>query len=430
MCLCAFLALVLGCNPMERARGLSGPPTGPDILIGVPMALTGVQVGEAAQTRQGYDLWADWANVQGGINVAGVRHRVRLLYQDDESKPQVAAAVTQKLINVDKVQFLLGTYGSTDIAQQAAVADRAKMPLVDASGASRAIFTQGYRYVFGVIAPANQYLATVLDMAASMNPRPTTVAILSSDDSFSKEVANGAADYAPTKGLQVVYSREYPAGSTNLYPLLAEAKAKNPDMVLNSGHLVEAVALNKAARDLRFEAKLFSYSVGPSTPDFVQQLGQEANYVFGPSQWSPSMNFRPTYYLTVPEYVSAYQQKFQVKYSPSYIAAEGTAAGIALQKAIETAGSLDHDKVRQALAGLDMMTFFGRIKFNNQGQNTFRSMVVEQVQNLKRETVWPLQVASAHALYPTPKWSVRAGIADGPPAPAPKLPLTGRPPTG
>lgn len=418
----------LACTVGEPSTGpqTSGAP--PDILIGVPMSLSGVQIGEGSLTKQGYDLWADWANARGGIKVGGVKRRVRLLYEDDQSKADLTSALTQKLITVDKAQLLLGTYGSTNTAAEAAVADKNHIPLVEGAGASRSIFTQGYRYVFGVITPANQYLANVLDLAATMNPRPTTVAIISADDAFSREVANGAADYAPAKGIQVVYFGQYPSGSSNLYPLLSEAKAKSPDIVLNSGHLVEAVAMNKAAKDLRVEAKLFSYSVGPATPDFVQQLGPEANFVFGPSQWSPSMNFKPSYYLTVPEYIAAYRQRYQVRDNPSYHVAEATAAGITLQKAIENANSTDPDKVRGALAELDMMTFFGRIKFNSQGQNTFRSMVVEQIQELKRQTVWPQQLASAAAQYPTPRWSIRTGIPDAPQAPAPKLPTTGQPP--
>jgi branched-chain amino acid transport system substrate-binding protein len=252
--------------------------------------------------------------------------------------------------------------------------------------------------------------------------------MLTASDPFSLEVARGAIDYAPAKGLKIVFNQQYPSGSTNLFNLLNQAKAAKPDIVVNSGHLLEALALNKAAKDLRFQAKMFVYSVGPTMPDFTQTLGRDANYVFTGSQWTGQVTYAPQYYVTVPQYVAAYRKKFQTQDEPNYQVADGTAAGIALQRAIEKAGSLQPDKVRNALRRLDMMTFYGRIKFDSAGQNPYKPMFVEQIQSLKRQTVWPSEMANTAAQYPTPDWSVRSGVsavAANPPAAT--LPKTGMP---
>jgi branched-chain amino acid transport system substrate-binding protein len=400
----ALAALLAACG---SAGGTGGGATGEDIVVGVPMSITGSQSKEGALAKQGYDLWKQWVNGQGGIDVKGTRHKVQLVYEDDQSKADISAQLAQKLIAEEKAQFLLGPYGSATTASDAVVAEKNGVPMVEGNGAAQAIFNQGYKYVFGVLSPANVYLQGVVDMAATLSPRPTTVAMLSADDNFSLEVAKAVTDYAPGKGFQVVYSDRYPNGSTNLSGLVANAKARSPEILLNSGHLQEAIAISKAAKDLKLDAKVFAYSVGPSTPDFIAALGKDADYVFDGSQWTPQVKYKPAFFLSVADYVAAYKKQFNTQDDPDYHVAESTAACLALQRAIENAGSLKPDKVRDALASLDVMTFFGRLKFDNRGINTYKPMVVEQIQNGKHHTVWPTDVADAKPAYPTPSWSSR-----------------------
>ena len=155
-------------------------------------------------------------------------------------------------------------------------------------------------------------------------------------------------------------------------------------------------------------AKIFAYSVGPSTPDFITALGKDADFVYGGSQWTPQVKYTPAFYLTVPQYVAAYRAKYPTYGDPDYHVAESTAACLALQRAIENAQSLDPKKVRDALAALDVMTFFGQIKFDSRGVNITKPMVVEQIQtDGKHHTVFPADVADKPAQYPTPAWSQR-----------------------
>jgi branched-chain amino acid transport system substrate-binding protein len=281
------------------------------------------------------------------------------------------------------------------------------VPMVEGEGASSAIFNKGYQWTFGTISPASLYLKGVIDMADGLNPKPSRIAILSADDSFSVDVTKALEQYAPTKGFQIVFDQKYPNGTTNLSGLVSQAKSMNPDMVLNSGHLAEAVAINKAAKQLDLNAKLFAYTVGPSTPDFVSSLGNDANFVVDPSQWTPAVKYQPQFFYTVPQYVAAYKRLFQASDDPDYHVAGGTSAGLALQRAIENAGSTDPDKVRAALVKLKVTTFFGVLAFNSQGQDDQKPMVVEQIQNGKHVTVYPPNVANATLQYPAAPWSQR-----------------------
>jgi branched-chain amino acid transport system substrate-binding protein len=400
---------LIGLATLLAACGTSTPSTttGSTIIFGAAVSLTGAQSFEGKLTKQGYDLWLDWIKARGGIVIGNVKHPVDIKYEDDQSKADISATLVQKLITDEKANFILGPYGSSATATDAIVVERNGIPMVEANGAAQAIFSHGYKFTFGVLSPANKYLTGVLDMAATLSPKPTTIAMLAANDNFSLEVAKAIADYAPTKGMQIVFTKQYPAAAPDVSSLISQAKQANPDIVLNSGHLAEAIAINKSAKQLGLNAKIFAYSVGPSTPDFISALGSDANYVYDGSQWTPQVKYTPTFYLSVADYVKAYKAKFSSSDPPDYHVAESTAACLAFQKAIENAGSLDPSKVRDALASLDVMTFFGQIKFDSRGINIYKPMVVEQIQNGTHYTVFPPSVANGQPQYPTPSWSSR-----------------------
>src|SRR5437879_7974272 len=255
--------------------------TGSTIVLGAPLGLTGSLTKESTLTQQGYNLWLDWINARGGIVVNNVKHPVTIKYYDDTSNANQSAVLMQKLITEDKANFLLGPYGSAATATDAAIAEQNEIPMVEANGAAQSIFNQGYKYTFGVLSPANKYLQGVIDMAATLSPKPTTIAMLSAADNFSLEAAEGVNTYASTKGMNVVLYTQYNHAATNLSAEVQAAKAANADIVLNSGHLQEAIAINKAAKEQKVNAKIFAYSVGPSTPDFITDLGKHAAYAYG-----------------------------------------------------------------------------------------------------------------------------------------------------
>ena len=402
--LASVAALLAACGGSSTGNS---PTTGSTLVFGAAVSLTGAQSKEGGLTKQGYDLWLDWINQRGGIVVNNVKHPVQIKYEDDQSDPNLSATLVQKLITDEKAQFILGPYGSAATATDAIIAEKNGIPMVEANGAAQSIFNKGYKFTFGVLSPANKYLTGVLDMAATLNPKPTTIALLAANDNFSVEVAKAVEAYAPSVGMQVVFSKQYPAAAPDVSGLVSLAKATNPDILMNSGHLAEAISINKAAKQLGLNAKILAYSVGPSTPDFISALGADANYVVDCSQWTPQVKYKPTFYLSVSDYVKAYEQKYNSSQPPDYHVAESTAACLAFQKAMENAGSLDPTKVRDALVSLDVMTFFGEIKFDSRGINTYKPMVVEQIQGGTHYTVFPADVANGQPQYPTPPWSSR-----------------------
>jgi branched-chain amino acid transport system substrate-binding protein len=377
------------------------------ITFGAALAATGRDAREGSLTKEGYDFWADYVNAHGGIKVAGKTYKVAISYADDETNAQTSARLVEKFVNEDHVNFLLGPYGSAASFAAAAVTERLKVPMVEGNGSSEKIFNQGFHYIFAVLSPAPRYLEGVLDMALHQKPAPQTVAIVAANDLFSLEVASGARNYAIAHHMQVVYDNKYPADTTDVSSIVTGIKAANPDLILNGGHLQDALLLHKAFKEQNVQAKAYAYSVGPDTPDFRKALGNDANYVFGGTQWSPT-----ALYHGAPGFISSskdYAKQFAAKFGhvPDYHNAESTATCLAFQYAIEAAGSLDPQKVRDALAKLDVVTFYGILKFDSRGINVYKPMAVNQIQHGDLVTVWPHAVQDAQPMYPTPDWSKR-----------------------
>jgi branched-chain amino acid transport system substrate-binding protein len=387
----------------------SSSSSGTTLLFGAPISLTGATSKEGQLTLEGYKLWVKEVNAHGGIKAGGTTYQVQLKYYDDGSSPTKSAQLTQQLVTSDKVNFLLGPYGTAATLQDEAIAEQYKIPMVEGNGAAKAIFSKGFHYIFGVLSPASEYAKVMLEAALALPNPPKTVAIISADDAFSKEVAVAAKDYATSHNLNVVYYQQYPANSTDLTSVLTALKTSGPggtipDMLLGSGHESEAVTTMKEAKQLHINAKLFAFTVGPATPDFISVLGPTANYVLSSSQWTPQEKYNGIDVFGTP---ANYAQMYQTEYghNPSYQSAESTAAGLALQYAIQKAGSIDPQKVRDALASLDIMTFYGEIRFDSTGANTYKPMATIQIQNGSVVTVYPTDVANAQLMYPMPPLS-------------------------
>jgi branched-chain amino acid transport system substrate-binding protein len=404
-----FIAL----SPLVLALSLAATAAAPvaaddnTIVFGAALAATGSTAREGQLTKECYEFWKDYVNAHGGLKVAGKTYKVDIAYADDESNPQTAARLVEKFVSQDHVNFILGPYGSPNSATAAAIVERLKVPMVEGNGAAESIFNQGYKYTFAVLAPGKRYLEGVLDMALHQKNPPHTVAIATANDAFSVEVGQGAAAFAEAHHMQVVYNSKYPANATDVSSIVSAIKATNPDVILNGGHLGEALLLHRTFKEQNVNAKIYAYSVGPDTPDFRKTLGKDADYVFGGTQWSPTAKYKGQagFISDSKVYAAAFDKKYG--HIPDYHNAESTAACLAFQYAIEKAGSLDPQKVRDALEKLDVVTFYGLLKFDSRGINIYKPMAVNQIQHGNLKTVWPSAVQDAQPMYPTPPWSSR-----------------------
>jgi branched-chain amino acid transport system substrate-binding protein len=379
------------------------------IVFGAAISITGKTAKEGGYTRDGYQIAIDKINELGGIKVGGKTYKVALKYYDDETKPESTAQLIEKLINEDKVNLILGPYGSSPTGTAAPLAERYKIPMVEANGSAEAIFSKGYKYTFMILSPAKLYLRGIIDAVRAKDPSAKTVAILGENEAFSKEVAAGAAEYAKEKGMTVVYDELYPTNAQDVSALLTAIKGKNPDMILGSGHLQDSLLIVKQAKDLGLSAKAMGFSVGPSSPEFRANLGKSADYIYGATQWTEALKYNGDDPWKTPKaFGDAFRAKHPDYKSIPYQVAESAVAVIAYQKAIEKAGTIEPTKVRDALAAIDVMTFYGKIKFDARGVNIYKPMAAEQYQpDGNKYTVWPQDVAEKPILYPMPAWDKR-----------------------
>ncbi len=402
--LLASFLLLAGCNEAAVPIGHSAEAGGPPLVFGATISITGPTAKEGEYTRDGYLLAVAAINNAGGIRVGDKHYRVALQYYDDQSDPARVPALYQKLLDEDHVNFLLGPYTSALTAAAAPVAEAGRVPMVDAHGSAESIFAQGYHYTFGILSPARNYLRGVIAVVQGKDPSVQSVALLGSDEPFAHEVLAGAAEYAHDVGLNVVYSAFYPVNPADLTDVLQAAGAHHPDILLGAGHLQDSLLITRQVHELGLAPKALGFTAGPSAPEFRANLGAGADYIFGATQWTDALQYRGDDPWSTPRaYAAAFKAQHPDYSAVPYQTAESSAALIVFQRAIETANSLDPDRVRAALAGLDMMTFYGRIKFDSRGVNIYKPMAVEQLQpDGAKYTVFPSDAAEKAALYPMP----------------------------
>lgn len=371
------------------------------IRIGAPLSLTGKLAPEGKLTKDGYDLAIEGINKKG-VKVGDKVYKLNMRYYDDQSDANTAAKLTEKLITEDKVHFLLGPYASQPTFAASAVSERYRVIMVQANGAAEEIFTRGFKYMFGLISPASFYGRDLLKVAATLTPRPKTVTLIGDTDLFSQAALKGAVEEAKRLGFQVVYNETYPVGVTDISSPMTVIRAKRPDILIGAGHFNDSVLLVKTAKDLKVNPKILFSTVGVPQPEFVKVLKEDAEHVIGFAQWLPTMHYQDPIFGSTEAFVTAFKKKYG--YDADYHNAESAAAPIVLVSAIERAGSLETEKVREVLATMELETLFAPVRFDERGINVAKKNALLQIQGGQPVGVYPPEAAEAKLIYPKPPW--------------------------
>ena len=374
------------------------------IRIGVAVSETGRYETEGAHTLNGYRLWEDWVNEEyGGIKVGAERYRAELIVYDDRSDPDTTAELVEQLIDEDGVDFMLGPYSSTLTRPASEVAEARGVIMVEGNGASETLFQQSFQNLFAVLTPAGDYSSSALKALADLGAK--TMVIAHATEPFPTSVVEGARRWADAYGLEILQVRSYPRGTSDVSDILMAFKGLNPDVFLGGVYYEDALRFVRTAKELDFSPKAMVLTVGPTAPEFAKELGEDADYVMGPTQWEASMTYEGDYFGSASDYAERYEAEWGSP--PAYQAASATAAALALHLAIESAGSLDTDAVRTALRNMDVDTFYGPIDFDATGKNAAKPMGTVQIQDGGTQLVAPADVSVADLIYPAPGWQDR-----------------------
>ena len=380
------------------------------ITIGSAISLTGKYSTNGEHTKNGYDLAVDMINKNGGVNVGGKNYKLEIRYYDDESTPARGTELAERLISQDGVKFMLGPYSSGMTKAIAPVTERHGIPMVEANGASRSLFTQGYEYLFAVLSTSEQYLASAIDLAAETSdnlgkkPSEIKVAMAFENDPFSQDIRAGVIDDAKKHGMNIVIDDELPRELNDMSATLTKVKALRPDVLVVSGHAKGAATAVRQVEDMRVNVPMLAMTHCDSA-QIIQKFGDAAEYTLCASQWAPTLSYSDDLFGSAADFAALFEKTYG--YAPPYQAAESAAAVEVFADAFERAGSLDTKKVRDALSATEMETFYGNIKFDDTGKNIAKPMVLYQVQNGEYVVVAPTRWASAKLIHPTPKWSER-----------------------
>jgi branched-chain amino acid transport system substrate-binding protein len=378
------------------------PAAADDVIrFGAAVSLTGPLSTEAKQMKDGYDFYVKQINERGGIEVGGKKYQVAIVYYDDGSNPETAAKLTEKLLTEDKVDFLLGPYGSGPTLTASTVAEKHQVPMVVAHAASPQIYDRGYKYIFGTLTLIDQYFGSILDMASKIQPKPQTVAIIAENALFPQAAATAGAKKAEELGFKLVYNEKYPTGIKDMSSNLAAVRQQNPDILLAAGYTPDMILLVRQIHEMEVKPKMLGFALGPSLPTWIPTLHQEAEGTIEPIQWAPSMHWKDQLFgWTAQDYADLYKKEFG--YVPDYHPPQSTAALEVYQAALQKAGTLDPQKVRDAIAAANLMTAYGPIKFDERGVNIAKGMAVMQIQHGERFVVYPPDEATGKLLYPLP----------------------------
>ena len=368
------------------------------IKLGAALPLTGPLATEGKKQRAGYEIWRERVNAQGGVNVGGKKMKVKIIYFDYESKTPTATKLAERLITREKVDLILGPFGSGATKSVGAITERYQIPMIAPVASSGPIFNQGYKYMFGLLAPNSFLPNNFFALLKKQNPRPKTMAFATRNDFFPRYITKAIRSQAKKHGFTDVYYAEFPKDSKDHSTWLTIVKSKKPDVLMIAGYLPDSLLATKQANELGVKPKILFTMVGPVYSQFTDALGSTANNILTAAWWGEALDYKGDFIGSASDFGKIWRKKFGKE--PDYVAAASTAAGIVAQRAFEAAGSLNKKKVRDAIANTNLQTFFGPVKFDKRGQNTASAIVLFQVQGGKRKTVWPPSVANSAFKYP------------------------------
>jgi len=344
-------------------------------------------------------------NEAGGVKVGGKRYKLKVVYYDDESTPARTAQLLERLINQDGVKYMLGPYSSATTKAAAPVTEKYKIPMVEAEGASRSLFNKGYKYLFAVLSTSEQYLASSIDLAAEMakkngkDPSSVRVAMAFENDPFSLDVRAGVVADMKKYGMQIVIDDKLPRDLSDMSATLTKVKALKPDLLLVSGHSKGAATAGRQINEMKINVPMIAMTHCEAAK-LISKYGAAVNDFLCPTQWAETLSYSDSLFGGAADYDKTFKSTYDGYKNVPYQSAQASAAVMVWKDAFERANSFDTDKVREALTTTNLKTFYGSIKFSENGNNVAKPMVLRQIQDGTLNVVAPSEWASHKLNYP------------------------------
>jgi branched-chain amino acid transport system substrate-binding protein len=382
------------------------------IKIGFSMAQTGPLAGSGKSALLAMKIWAEDVNAKGGL----LGRPVQLVYYDDQSSPTAVPAIYTKLLEVDKVDLINSGYATPIIAAAIPIAMRQNMVMMGLFGlAANSRFK--YDKYFGIAPigenPASANTKPMFELAATMNPKPKTAAVIAPDTDFGQSVIDGVRENAQTYGMQIVFDRGFPPTTTDFTTVIRQVQATNPDVVVIGTQPGQSVAVVRAVSEVGLKAMLVGGSMtGLQTTDIETLLGPQLNGFVNFNYWLPAPKLQ---YPGAMEFLKTYQARAAsegVDPLGYYIGPWAYADLQILGQAVEATKSLDGDMLGIHIRNTTFKTVIGDVKFGTGGEWAKPRVFIAQFQHVvgndldqframdKLVIVGPDEIKSGNLIYP------------------------------
>ncbi len=376
------------------------------IILGAAVSLTGKYALNGANTKNGYDLAVRQINDKGGVKIGDTSYKFEIRYYDDESTPARGTELVERLIQQDGVKFMLGPYSSGLTKAILPIIERHNVPMVEANGAARELFTKGYRNIFAVLSTSDQYLTPAIELAAEnadklgKSPQEMTLAMVTENDPFAQDVRAGVLADAQSHMINCLIDDRLPPELNDMSVTLAKVKALKPDILVVSGHEKGALTAVTQIEALRVDVPIIALTHCDSA-QLAKKLPKAAEYVFCAEQWNRLLSYEGKLFGKAADFAELFENVYG--YEAPYQAAQSAVAVYVFADAFARAQSLDPKKVRDAIAATDLPTFYGPIKFDATGKNIAKPMILTQIIDGEYVVVAPKKWATAKPVIPRPK---------------------------
>ncbi len=383
------------------------------IKIGFGMGLTGGLAASGKAALLAMKIWEEETNAKGGL----LGRQVKLIYYDDQSNPATVPGIFTKLLDVDKVDLVVGDYGTNLLAPAMPVVMAHKMTFFGLFGLD---VNHEFKYpkYFSMVPtggpnPAASFSKGFFEVAAMQSPKPKTLAIVAADAEFARNAADGARANAKQAGFQIVYDKTYPPTTTDYSPIVRAINATDAELFFSASYPPDAVGMVRAASEVGIKAKQFGGGlVGLQYAAIKTQLGPQLNGIVNFDFWEPAKTLQ---FPGVLEFLKKYQARAAgegVDPLGYYLPPFAYANLQVVAAAVEGSKGLDQDKIAEWVRANTIKTIVGDIKHGPNGEwevprvlevqfHDVKGSDLEQWRGDSRQTIlWPPQFATGKAVYP------------------------------
>jgi branched-chain amino acid transport system substrate-binding protein len=411
----AALGLLCGIGALAQAQQ--------EVKIAVIYPLTGAAASTGAELKNGAELAADIVNngapgipnmpFAAGGGLPGLKGaHVRLIYADHQGNPQTGQTETERLITEEKVAAVFCCYFSNVTVTASQMAERRKIPFVASEPTSPALTARGFRYFFRTTPNDALFITNFYDFLKDIKARKnidiTRIGVFNENTLFGTDTTKLETQLAQERGYNLVRAVNYPAKSTQLTSEVQSLKAADPQVVMQTSYLGDAILSMKTYKELGFSPQMIlANDAGFSDTQFIGTLGKDAEYIISREVWSLDLQ---SHNPLIGQANTLYRSRYKANFTGN--SARSFTGMMVLLDAINRAGNTDPEAIRKALAETDIpgsrliMPWKG-VRFDESGQNVLGAGILVQIRDGAYHTVWPFDLATREMIWPMPAWDQR-----------------------